>query len=111
MKINHISLENLYKNDSFTKLCYEGGEIKNYDEINEIEVVRTISKKWLLSKSITYFEFILKLIENKFDLNFIRTKTEEISWDSRDEEMDWECGWIVSKKERKVTIGLKGQSL
>ena len=78
IKINHISLENLYKNDSFTKLCYEAGEIKNYDEINEIEVVRTISKKWLLSKSITYFEFILKLIENKFDLNFIKIKTEEL---------------------------------
>ena len=78
IKINHISLENLYKNDSFTKLCYEAGEIKNYDEINEIEIVRTISKKWLLSKSITYFEFILKIIENQFDLSFIKTKTEEL---------------------------------
>ena len=78
MKINHISLENLYKNDSFTKLCYEAGEIKDYDEINEIELLRTISKKWLLSKSITYFEFILKIIENKFDLNFIKTQTERL---------------------------------
>jgi hypothetical protein len=78
MKINHISLETIYKRDSFTRLCYEAGEIKEFDTANENELVRAVSKKWLLSSSISYFEFILKLIENEFDITKLQSEYEKL---------------------------------
>ncbi len=62
-KINHLSLENLYKKDSFSKLCYEADILEDFDEVNEKELIRVISKKWLLTRSHSYFEFILELID------------------------------------------------
>lgn len=64
--VNHISLEKLYKKDSFTKLCYEANVVKEFSEINEKEFVRAITKKWLLTRSYKYFKFILDLIQNNF---------------------------------------------
>lgn len=66
-KINNLSLEKLYKKDSFSKLCYEANIVKDFSEINEKELVRAISKKWLLTRSYSYFEFILELIDNNFN--------------------------------------------
>ena len=66
-KINNLSLEKLYKKDSFSKLCYEADIVKDFDEVNEKELIRAISKKWLLTRSHSYFEFILELINNNFD--------------------------------------------
>ncbi|GIT98158.1 DEAD/DEAH box helicase [Sulfurovum sp. TSL1] len=67
--VNHIPLEKLYKNDSFTKLCYEADVVKEFSEINEKELVRAITKKWLLTKSYKYFKFILDLIQKNFKFN------------------------------------------
>ena len=66
-KINNLSLEKLYKKDSFSKLCYEANIVKDFSEINEKELIRAISKKWLLTRSHSYFEFILELIDNNFN--------------------------------------------
>ncbi len=66
-KINHLSLESLYKKDSFSKLCYEANIVEDFNEVNEKELIRAISKKWLLTRSHSYFEFILELIDNNFD--------------------------------------------
>ena len=68
-KVNHISLDKLYKNDSFTKLCYEANVVKDFSETNEKELVRAITKKLLLTKSYKYFQFILTLIQNDFKFN------------------------------------------
>ena len=68
-KVNHISLESLYKNDSFKRLCYEADVVKDFDELNEKEFIRMISKKWLLTRSISYFKFILGLIKSDFNIN------------------------------------------
>jgi superfamily II DNA or RNA helicase len=68
-KVNHISLDKLYKNDSFTKLCYEANIVKDFNEANEKELVRAITKKLLLTKSYKYFQFILTLIQNDFKFN------------------------------------------
>ncbi len=68
-EINHLSLDKLYKNDSFTKLCYEANVIKEFNETNEKELVRAITKKLLLAKSYKYFQFILTLIQNDFKFN------------------------------------------
>ncbi len=67
ININNISLASMYKKDSFTKLCYEAGEINEFSDLNERQLVRAISKKWIGTRSIVYFKFILKLIENQFD--------------------------------------------
>lgn len=67
-KINHISLQNLYKKDTFTKLCYEANIVKDFNELNEKELIRAISKKWLLTRSLSYFKFILELINNDFNM-------------------------------------------
>lgn len=68
-RLNHININKLYKNDSFSKLCYEAGVIKDFKETNEKEFIRAISKKLLLTKSYKYFQFILELIKNGFELN------------------------------------------
>ena len=73
-KVNHISLDKLYKNDSFTKLCYEANIVKDFNEANEKELVRAITKKLLLTKSYKYFQFILTLIQNDFRRNTLATR-------------------------------------
>ena len=45
-KINNLSLEKLYKKDSFSKLCYEANIVRDFSEVNEKELIRAISKKW-----------------------------------------------------------------
>ncbi|ADG94391.1 type III restriction protein res subunit [Arcobacter nitrofigilis DSM 7299] len=78
LQINQIEAEAIYKRGSFSSLCFEAGVIKNYDGKNEIEFVRTILKKWLLSNSLSYFEFIKKLIENNFDLSILKSENEKL---------------------------------
>jgi len=79
IKINYISLENIYKKDSWSKLCFEAGEIKTkLTDTNEKEVVRAITKKWLSSMSLSYFQFILTLIEARFDLSSFKSKNEKL---------------------------------
>lgn len=77
-KINHIQLESIYKKDSFMRLCYEAKEIEQFEEINEKEFVRAISKKLLLAKSISYLKFILKLIDNDFESTCFSTENEKL---------------------------------
>ncbi len=78
IKINHIPLSTIYKKGSFSRLCYEAGINKTFNEENELELVRAVSKKWLLSKSISYFEFIQKLIKNDFNTSSIDNENEKL---------------------------------
>jgi superfamily II DNA or RNA helicase len=78
IKINHIKPETIYKKSSFSSLCYEANVINYYSEKNEVEFVRAVLKKWLLSKSLSYFKFIKKLIENNFDLTDITSENEQL---------------------------------
>lgn len=77
-RINHISLESIYKKDSFTNLCYEAKVIKKFDSLNEHELVRAVSKKWLTSSSLSYFESILKLIDNDFEILSLKNENEKL---------------------------------
>jgi len=76
IKINHLSLHDIYKKSTFSRLCYEAGEIDSFNDLNEKELVRVISKKWLSLNSISYLEFILKVIHNNFDVTFLQTQNE-----------------------------------
>jgi len=78
IQINHMALDSIYKKGSFSSLCYEAGVIEKYDNLNEKELVRAITKKWLLSNSISYLQFILKIIKSDFDLNHFQTQSENL---------------------------------
>jgi len=102
IKINHISLDVIYKKGSFSRLCYEAGEIEKYENFNEKELVRAISKKWLLSNSISYLQFILKIIKNDFDLSIFKTQNENLM-----AMMLYYDFWQDAKKFKNLKEGIK----
>jgi len=76
---NDIPLQSLYKKGSWKELCYKAGVIDHYDSTNEKEIRSAISKKWLSTSSISYFEFVIKLAKDSFqvrisELNHIEIK-------------------------------------
>lgn len=75
----HIPINQLYKKRSWKRLCADAGVIQNFASKNESEISRAIQKKWLSSRSASYFTFILNCIENKFQLNYEQLSEEEKS--------------------------------
>ena len=65
----HIPLEIIYKRGSWKRLCQLAGEHEDFTADNEKELVRAVSKKWLTSKSLSYFKFIAELAKKSFILN------------------------------------------
>ncbi|HHD92369.1 MAG TPA: DUF3427 domain-containing protein, partial [Candidatus Portnoybacteria bacterium] len=63
-----LSLEAIYKRGSWKRLCQLAGKIEDFDVLNEKEWVRTVSKKWLTSHSLSYFNFIVALAKNQFKI-------------------------------------------
>jgi superfamily II DNA or RNA helicase len=66
IELNHLSIEAIYKKDNWSRLCQRAGVINDFDTINEKQVYSAISKKWLSTKSISYFNFILSLAKQDF---------------------------------------------
>lgn len=73
----HIPLELIYKKGNWKRLCAMAEQIEDYSTINEKEIYRTISKKWLSCSSISYFEFILSLAKTDFQIDFESLNEEE----------------------------------
>ena len=73
----HIPLQLIYKRRNWSRLCALSEQIKDYLPINENEIYRAISKKWLSCNSISYFQFILSLAKNDFNLNINQLSEEE----------------------------------
>jgi len=67
-ELYNLPLETIYKRGSWKRLCQLAGEIEDFDTINENEIVRAISKKWLTSHSLSYFKFIERLANNQFEI-------------------------------------------
>jgi len=65
----NIPLPILYKRGGWSRLCQIAGRIKDFNSNNEKQIINTISKKWLSTSSISYFEFILKLAKNDFSFS------------------------------------------
>ncbi len=65
----HIPIKLIYKKGNWKRLCAEANQINNYSKLNEIEIYRAISKKWLSCSSTSYFNFILKLAKNNFNVD------------------------------------------
>jgi len=65
----HLPLQIIYKKGNWKRLCVLAEQIEDYPTINENEVYRAISKKWLSCTSNSYFQFILSLVRNDFKIN------------------------------------------
>ncbi len=73
----HIPLQLIYKRRNWSRLCALSEQIEDYLPINENEIYRAICKKWLSCNSISYFQFILSLAKNDFNLNINQLSEEE----------------------------------
>ncbi|GGD18008.1 DUF3427 domain-containing protein [Flavobacterium orientale] len=69
LEFNHISIETIYKKDSWSRLCQRAGLIDDFDSSNEKQIFSAISNKWLSTNSTSYFNFILNLAKKGFDVN------------------------------------------
>lgn len=68
IEVNHVSLETIYKKDSWSRLCQRAGVIYNFDSENEKQIYSAIGKKWISTNSTSYFNFILKIANLNFDI-------------------------------------------
>jgi superfamily II DNA or RNA helicase len=73
----HIPLQLIYKRGNWKRLCFLAEQIQEYPTINENEIYRAISKKWLSCNSNSYFQFLLSLAKIDFNINFNKLREEE----------------------------------
>ncbi len=76
-ELYHIPLQLIYKKGNWKRLCVMAGQIEDYPSINEKEIARTISKKWLSGNSLSYFKFIKSLAKKGFDIELKNLNKEE----------------------------------
>ena len=69
IELNTIKLEAIYKKDSWSRLCERAGVIDDFENVNEKQIYSAISKKWLSTNSTSYFNFILKLAKQHFQIS------------------------------------------
>lgn len=68
-EFNHIPIQQIYKKESWKRLCQLAGRIENFSDLNEKQIVTAIGKKWLSINSSSYFNFIIKLGKSRFDIS------------------------------------------
>lgn len=73
----HIPLQMIYKRNNWMRLCALAEQIDEYEPINEEEILRAISKKWLSCHSQSYFYFILTLAKRQFRIEYEELSEEE----------------------------------
>jgi superfamily II DNA or RNA helicase len=70
IELYHIPIETIYKKDSWSRLLQRAGVIKDFESTNEKQILSAISKKWLSTNSTSYFNFILKIAKQGFNIHF-----------------------------------------
>ena len=71
VELYNISLQQLYKSKyCFTSLKREAGLNQDVSTLNEAEISRAISLKWLTCTSYSYLNFILKFAKENFQINY-----------------------------------------
>ena len=75
----HIPLQLIYKRGNWKRLCVMAEQIEDYPEINEDEIYRAISKKWLSCISNSYFQFVLSLAQKEFIISLDKLSEKEKS--------------------------------
>ena len=73
----HLPLQLIYKNANWKRLCASADQIADYSTINENEIYRSISKKWLSCVSNSYFQFILSLAKKDFRITLAQMSETE----------------------------------
>ncbi len=69
IELNHISIETIYsKKDSWSRLCQRAKVIDDFENTNEKLIYSAISNKWLSTNSNSYFNFILKIAKQGFNI-------------------------------------------
>lgn len=68
ISLNNLSVETIYKKDSWSRLCQKAGVIDDFEPINEKQIYSAIGKKWLSTNSTSYFNFILKIAKSDFNI-------------------------------------------
>ncbi len=66
--LNQISLETIYKKDSWSRLCQRAGVINDFENTYEKQILSAISNKWLSTNSTSYFNFILNIAKKGFNI-------------------------------------------
>ncbi len=105
VNLYNIPLEIIYKRGSWKRLCQLANEIKDFDTENEKELVRAISKKWLTSKSISYFKFISDLANNSFKLRDNLSQEDELLATMLHYDFWQEAGGFESLTQSLASIG------
>ncbi len=69
IKLNNIPIETIYsKKESWSRLCQRAKVIDDFESINEKQIYSAISNKWLSTNSTSYFNFILKIAKQGFNI-------------------------------------------
>ncbi len=74
----NIPLQLIYKRGGWRRLCKEAGKQKKFDNINEKEIIKAISNKWLSCSSNSYFKFILSLAKKNFQISTAELNEQEL---------------------------------
>lgn len=65
----NVSIEMIYsKKETWSSLCHQAGVINNLENTNEKQIYSAISNKWLSTNSTSYFNFILKIAKQGFNI-------------------------------------------
>lgn len=75
IKIYNLKLRNIYKHHTFHSLKSEAFE-EYFNALNFDNYKAMLGKKWLVTESISYFKFILNLIDVDFDLDKLPDQAE-----------------------------------
>lgn len=75
LKIYNLQLKHIYKNHTFYSLRCEAFN-EEFNDLHFDKYKSTLSKKWIVTESISYFKFILKLIDVDFDLSKLENQPE-----------------------------------
>ena len=76
-KFYNIPLQSIYKRESWKRLCQLAGKINDFDSKNEKAIVSAIAKKWLSTNSLSYFNFILKIAKQNFNIDISKFNENE----------------------------------
>jgi superfamily II DNA or RNA helicase len=77
IEFNNIPIQLIYKRGGWKRLCQIAEVIDFYEDKNEKQIISAITNKWLSTNSTSYFQFILKLAKNNFNISFREFEEEE----------------------------------
>lgn len=78
LSIYHLKLSDVYKNNTFTQLKAAAFS-SNYDLFQEDAYKSMLGKKWMVTESLVYFQFVKRLISSGFDIAEMNLTLEEKS--------------------------------